>query len=76
MENQEDTKVSQSKALEVFLNTIFNQQMAERFPELKQALVEEEGLKELYKKLWRAGVWAGIELNKAIIDLKEMRNER
>lgn len=65
-------KEKRTEVLNTFLTIIFDREMELRFPELLENFPEEKGF---YFKLWCAGVNAGLELDKAIKEIRESGDE-
>lgn len=63
----EEKQLSDTEVLNTFLSEIFETRMKEKFPEIE--LTAENRVK--YFKLWANGVAAGLELNRAIMNLKD-----
>lgn len=62
-----ETKPTNQEALTIFLTEVFKNKMKEGG--FNTVMLAEE--KDFYFKLWQNGVQSGMELNRAIQDLKE-----
>ena len=67
---QERDKEKQAETLNRFLTELFDKEMLNKFPDIE--VTDDNRL--LYFKLWCGGVSAGMELDVAIANIKELDN--
>lgn len=67
---EERDKEKQAETLNMFLTELFDREMRTKFPDIE--IIDDNRL--LYFKLWCGGVSAGMELDVAIANIKELNN--